>query len=44
MNKKILSEICLYHGEIQSPKGFEIDRDQIRNDIIDSFVNKKNKQ
>ena len=41
MKKKILSEICLYHGEIESPKGFEIDRDQIRNDIIDSFVNKK---
>jgi hypothetical protein len=41
MRKKILSEIDLVHGEIESPKGFEIDRDQIRNDIIDSFVNKK---
>ena len=40
MKKKILSENSLYYGEIETPKGYEIDRDQIRNDIIDSFVNK----
>jgi len=42
MQKKVLTEVDLYHGEIDMPKGFEIDRDQIRNDIIESYV-KQNK-
>jgi|TARA_S200002703_G_scaffold125726_1_gene112026 hypothetical protein len=41
MQKKVLTEVDLYHGEVDMPKGFEIDRDQIRNDIIESFVKKK---
>ena len=38
MQKVVLSEVDLYHGEVTMPKGFEINRDQIRNDIIDSFI------
>ena len=38
MQKKVLTEIDLYTGEISMPKGFEIDRDKIRNDIIESFI------
>jgi hypothetical protein len=38
MQKVVLSEISLIHGSVAMPKGFEIDRDQIRNDIIDSFI------
>ena len=41
MQKKVLSEIDLYSGKIDMPKGFEIDRDQIRNDIIESYVKQK---
>ena len=42
MQKVVLSEIDLYSGEVAMPKGFDIDRDQIRNDIIESFI-KQNK-
>ena len=38
MHKKVLTEVDLYIGEISMPKGFEIDRDKIRNDIIESFI------
>jgi hypothetical protein len=41
MQKKVLTEVDLYHGEVDMPKGFEIDRDKIRNDIIESFVKKR---
>ena len=37
----VLTEIDLYSGEVDMPKGFEIDLDKIRNDIIESYVNKK---
>ena len=40
MQKKVLTEVDLYTGEVSMPKGFEIDRDKIRNDIIESFVKK----
>ncbi len=40
MQKKVLTEVDLYTGEISMPKGFEINRDKIRNDIIESFVKK----
>jgi len=40
MQKVVLSEISLIHGPVAMPKGFEIDRDQIRNDIIESYVKK----
>ena len=38
MKKVVLSEVDLYHGEVDMPEGFDIDRDQIRNDIIESYV------
>ena len=38
MQKKVLTEVDLYTGEISMPKGFEIDRNRIKNDIIKSFV------
>ena len=38
MQKVVLSEVDLYHGEVDMPKGFDIDRNQIRNDIIESYV------
>jgi hypothetical protein len=41
MQKKVLTEVDLYTGEISMPKGFEIDRDKIRNDIIESYVKTK---
>ena len=41
MQKKVLSEIDLYSGEIKTPKGFEIKRDVIKNSILDSFIKEK---
>ena len=41
MKKVVLSEISLIHGSVDMPKGFEIDRDKIKNDIIKSFINQK---
>jgi hypothetical protein len=34
MKKKILSEIGLYYGDIEMPKGFEIDREILKKDIL----------
>jgi hypothetical protein len=36
MQKKVLSEQALYYGDIAMPKGFEIDRDKLSNDILTS--------
>ena len=36
MNKNTLSEIALYYGDIAMPKGFEIDRDKLSGDILQS--------
>src|SRR6056300_1147034 len=41
INKNTLSEIDLYHGNIAMPKGFEINRDRIKSDILTSFINQK---
>ena len=38
MHKKVLTEVDLYTGEIAMPKGFEIDRNKIKNDILKSYV------
>ena len=40
MQKVVLSEVDLYHGEIM-PKGFEIDQNKIRNNIIESYIQRK---
>ena len=41
MEKKVLSEIALYYGDIEMPKGFEINRKQIQSDILKSQINNK---
>ena len=41
MKKKVLSEQSLYYGDIDMPKGFEIDQEKLTNDILQSsFTNK----
>ena len=41
MQKKVLSEIDLYYGNIDMPKGFEIDRDKFQSDILKSQITNK---
>ena len=41
MQKKVLSEIGLYYGDVAMPKGFEIDRDKLQSDILNSHINNK---
>ena len=41
MQKKVLSEIALYYGDVAMPKGFEIDRDKLQTDILKSQINNK---
>jgi len=41
MEKKVLSEIALYHGDIAMPKGFEINRNKLQEDILKSQINNK---
>ena len=41
MEKKVLSEIALYYGDIAMPKGFEIDRKKLQTDILSSQINDK---
>ena len=41
MQKKVLSEIDLYYGDVAMPKGFEIDRDKLQTDILSSHINNK---
>ena len=41
MQKKVLSEIALYYGDVAMPKGFEIDRDKLQKDILSSNINNK---
>jgi len=41
MQKKVLSEIDLYYGDVAMPKGFEIDRDKLQSDILKSRINNK---
>tara|TARA_R100000005_G_scaffold96218_1_gene81521 strand:- start:669 stop:1172 length:504 start_codon:yes stop_codon:yes gene_type:complete len=36
MEKKVLSEQALYFGNVDMPKGFEIDRDKLSKDILQS--------
>ena len=41
MEKVVLSEIDIITGTIDCPKGFEINRDKIKNDIITSYINQE---
>ena len=34
LQKKVLSEIGLYYGDVAMPKGFEIDRNILQSDIL----------
>ena len=38
MQKKVLSEIALYYGDVAMPKNWDIDRDKLQNDILKSQV------
>ena len=41
MQKKVLTEQSLFYGDIDMPKGFEIDQEKLTNDILQStFTNK----
>ena len=41
MKKKVLSEIDLYYGDVAMPQAFEIDRDNLQQDILNSHLNNK---
>jgi hypothetical protein len=41
MQKKVLSEIGLYSGDVAMPKGFEIDRNKLQSDTLKSQINNK---
>ena len=41
MQKKVLSEQSLYFGNIDMPKGFEINQEKLTNDILQSTFNSK---
>ena len=41
MQKKVLSEQSLFYGDIDMPKGFEIDQEKLTNDILQSTFNSK---
>jgi hypothetical protein len=42
MQKKVLTEQALYYGDVAMPKGFEIDRDKLSGDILQSsFTNRE---
>jgi hypothetical protein len=38
MQKKVLSEIDLHYGQIDMPKGFEIDQEKLQSDILSSQI------
>ena len=41
MQRKVLSEQSLFYGDIDMPKGFEIDQEKLTNDILQSTFNSK---
>jgi hypothetical protein len=41
MQKKVLSEQSLFFGDVDMPKGFEIDQEKLTNDILQSNFNTK---
>ena len=41
MQKKVLSEIALYYGDVAMPKDWDIDRDKLQNDILKSQIQNK---
>ena len=41
MQKKVLSEIDLYYGDVAMPKDWDIDRDKLQKDILQSQIQNK---
>ena len=41
MQKKVLSEQALYYGDVAMPKDWDIDRDKLSNDILQSVIQNK---
>jgi len=41
MKKKVLSEIDIHEGFVDMPKYFEINRPELKSDILESYINKK---
>jgi len=41
MQKKVLSEIALYYGDVTMPKGWDIDRNKLQEDILKSKIQNK---
>jgi hypothetical protein len=41
MQKKILSEQALFYGDVEMPKDWDIDRDKIVQDILQSKIQNK---
>ena len=41
MQKKVLSEIALYYGDVAMPKDWDIDRDKLSGDILQSHIQNK---
>ena len=41
IQKNKLSEIALYYGDVSMPKGFEINRNKLQEDILKSQINNK---
>jgi len=41
MHKKVLTEQSLFYGNINMPKGFEIDQEYLAHDILQSTFNSK---
>jgi len=41
MQKKVLSEQALYFGDVEMPKDWDIDRDKLSGDILQSVIQKK---
>jgi len=41
MQKKVLSEIDLYYGDVAMPKNWDIDRDKLSGDILQSIIQNK---
>jgi hypothetical protein len=42
MQKKVLSEQALYYGYVDMPKDWDIDRDKLSGDILQSVIHNKN--
>ena len=41
MHKKVLSEVSLFYGDVEMPKGWDIDRDKLSGDILQSVIQNK---